>query len=82
MVGDIDGEAVGEIDEDEIDEVDTEVETVDLDVAMLIQDIGTTSFGFTSLISRLAGTLPRLVETEVEISEARSCSFPFLFFSD
>ena len=73
MVGDIDEEAVGEIEE---------VETEALEDTMLMQDMGTTRFGSTSLISRLAGTLPRLVETEVENSEARSCSFPLLFFSD
>ena len=74
-------EAVGNIDEEVVGEIE-EVETEDLEDTMLMQDMGTTSFGSTSLISRLAGTLPRLVETEVEISEARSCSFPLLFFSD
>ena len=71
-------EAVDNIDDEVVGEID-EVETEDLEDTMLIQDMGTTSFGSTSLISRLAGTLPRLVETEVEISE---CSFPLLFFSD
>ena len=49
-----------------------EVEIEELDLAMLIQEIGTTSFGFSSLISRLAGTLPRLVETVVGVEAAKS----------
>ena len=47
-----------------------------------------TSFAFSWLISRLAGTLPRLVETvvgveaiEVEVAKSKR-SFPLLFFSD
>ena len=53
----------------ELDEVDADmVEVGGFEVlAMLMQDIGITSFGFSSLIRRLAGTLPRLVETELEI---------------
>ena len=50
-------------------------------LAMLTQDIGITSFAFSWLISRLAGTLPRLVD-EVDVEEEISkCSFPLLFFS-
>ena len=59
---------VGNIELDEVDADTVEVGMFEvLDLAMLMQDIGITSFGFSSLIRRLEGDLPRLVETELEI---------------
>ena len=71
-------EAVEKVEPEAVEKVEPEaVEKVDAKHLLF------TSFAFSWLISRLAGTLPRLVDTvEVDNKIDALDAFPLLFFSD
>ena len=73
----VDGEEVDKVELGTVDDAGAE----ELALAMLMQEIRT-SFAFSWLISRLAGTLPRLVDTVEADNKIDPDAFPLLFFSD
>ena len=70
-------EAVEKVEPEAVEKVEPEaVEKVDAKHLLF------TSFAFSWLISRLAGTLPRLVDTVEVDNQINPDAFPLLFFSD
>ena len=70
-------EAVEKVEPEAVEKVEPEaVEKVDAKHLLF------TSFAFSWLISRLAGTLPRLVDTVEVDNKIDPDAFPLLFFSD
>ena len=76
-------EAVEKVEPEAVEKVEPDAgERVEVAALEKVEDSTFTSFAFSWLISRLAGTLPRLVDTVEVDNKIDPDAFPLLFFSD